>query len=160
MFFIAENHFRNWLLESVLNKQIGLKHELVSAQINCLLVSNLFRKSAFNISFIKRMAFASLLLSWGSLYLFSSSSSFYLRLADLDGSWRSRSRSRSPDMNDELTNLIWDCRQTCFDRCCGRTCLDWRERGAARVWSSGVQVGSEGPQGWQHNEWSCWNMRY
>ena len=31
----------------------------------------------------------------------------------------------NPDMNDELTNLIWDCERTRFDCRCGRTCSGW-----------------------------------
>ncbi len=63
---------------------------------------------------------------------------FFFFLFEIGWSWW----SQSPDMNDELTNLIWDRGRTCFDRCFGRTCAgQWtffelreRERDVLRPW--------------------------
>ncbi len=93
-----------------------------SANQLLFLVAKSFLGNRLSISaFRQTNGFHITLLSWGSLYSFSSSSSLFG--FEIGWSWR----IQSPDMNDELTNLIWVWRQTRFDRRCGRTCLDGRE---------------------------------
>ncbi len=66
-------------------------------------------------------------------YSFSSSLSSSFGF-EIGWSWR----SRSPDMNDELTTLLWDCGRTRFDRRCCRTGSGReRESGAALTWMDG-----------------------